>query len=265
MKSAKFSLIASVFVCCLLLSGCSDLNTIFNKADNLTHEVLPDKRPYVAHLADSYYQIDLRQSTSADVLTVIERPQYNELLSQSESVVASWGEKRRDRRLRQMWFNMAAFDEETLAVSRKHFFVIDERPKGFLMRRQLKMRFDTEMVFEKEFLEKPYANQNARRTEILRKVLEKFRDDIRQVREDNKHLASCGMLVNQTFEGILTKLDGVPQLASKLSDLAGLEFDHISMGKGRSRLVIGDDIVKVKIKIGSIVRRFHTQQDVIDM
>ena len=63
-----------------------------------------------------YYETTLGYSTSADVLDSIHKP-VDEYLSQSESVVASWNEGDKGRT---HWFNMVAFDEETLKAVRKY-------------------------------------------------------------------------------------------------------------------------------------------------
>jgi len=262
-KTAKYLLIPLLILCCCILSGC--LGMLLAAGDHLIYDLTPAKGPYIDQLRDSYCQIDLKQSTSADVLAIIQRDEYEELLSQSESVVACWGEKQRSRRLRQMWFTMVTFDEDILTAKRKYFFMIDEWPKQWLRQRQLRMQFDTEIVMAPEVLQKPYANENARRIGILQQALTDFQDDMRALRTDNKIFYQCGMVVNQTFEGILTWLDSSPQFASRLARLKGMDFDHISIGKGKIRLVVRDDVVKIKIKIGSLAKNFEQHEDVNDM
>jgi len=58
-----------------------------------------------AHIFDRYELTTLKQSTSSDVLSIIQDSK-TELLTQSESIVASWGEKKKGSVL---WFNMVAF------------------------------------------------------------------------------------------------------------------------------------------------------------
>ena len=57
----------------------------------------------------------------------------------------------------------------------------------------------------------------------------------------NVKLDVCGMLINQTLELILVKLDSVPVLVTKLDSSDGVDFDHISFGKGKVRMIIKDD------------------------
>ncbi len=208
----------------------------------------PEGPPYDKELSASYRQTKLKESSSADVLATIHRPAY-ELLSQSKSVVASLGQKKKGHKI---WFNMVAFDENKLAARRKYFFVVDEKAKGFLILPKRRLIFDSEMILETEVLDKPYANENARRIAILRQVLENIRRDIDELARDNKMLGICGMLINQTLNTVLQKLDESPVLASKLSDADGLGFDHITLGKGSIGMGITNDIAKVKVRVSSL-------------
>ena len=56
---------------------------------------------------DRYHSTTLKSSTSSDVLAMIQDPE-NELLSQSESVIAAWGKE--GEKDRTHWFNIVAFD-----------------------------------------------------------------------------------------------------------------------------------------------------------
>ena len=221
----------------------------------------PEKPPYDKELSASYYQTKLRESSSADVLATIHRSEY-ELLSQSKSVVASLGQKKKGH---EIWFNMVAFDENELIVKRKYFFVVDEKPKSLWIAPRRSLLFDSEMVLEKEVLDKPYANENAKRIAILKRVLENVRKDIDELAQDNKMLDICGMLINQTLETVLQRLDESPVLASKLSDADGVDFEHITLGKGSIVMGITDDIVTVETKIGLLVYRFERQQEEEEM
>jgi len=213
----------------------------------------PEGPPYDEELPAGYHQTKLKESSSADVLTTIHRPEY-ELLSQSKSVVASVGQKKKGHKI---WFNMVAFDENKLAAKRKYFFVVDEKGKALLFGPKRSLLFDSEMVLETEVLDKPYANENARRIAILRQVLENVRGDISELAQDNKSLDICGMLINQTLETVLQKLDDSAVLASKLSDVDGFDFDHITLGKGSISMGITEDIVKVEVKVGSLTWTFE--------
>ncbi len=250
MKRIRFVSAILLSACCCVLGGCVWFQSL-----------LPEGKPYDNELLGSYYQTVLKESTSADVLASIQGPDYG-LLSQSESVIASWGQKKKGYKT---WFNIVTFHEDELTVQRKYFFVEDERPRTLPLLPRQKLRFDTEMVLEEDILEQPYANENARKIAILRHVLETFKQDIEQVKQDNRMLAATGMMVNRSILRVLQILDDMPVMAFKLAELDGLDFDHIVLGKGKIRMVIRDDIVKVKIKIGSVIKNFSRQMDVIAM
>jgi hypothetical protein len=207
------------------------------------------KPPYDKELSAGYRQTKLKESNSADVLAVIHKPKY-ETLSQSKSVVASLGQKKKGHKI---WCNIVAFDENELTSKRKCFFVVDEKGKSWFLWPKRRLIFDIEMVVEKEVLDEPYANENARRIAILRQVLENILQDIDKVTPDNKMLGVCGTLINQTLSMVLQKLDESPVLASKLSDDDGFGFDHITLGKGNITMNVTDDIVEVNVKLGSLV------------
>lgn len=222
---------------------------------SVVESLTPEGPPNNAEIAKSYYQTKLKMSTSSDVLTTIHKPKY-ELLSQSKSVIASVGQKKKGRKI---WLNMVAFDENELTAMRKYLFVIDEKPKGLLMliRPRRKLMFDSEMVLQADVLDKPYANENARRIAILKRVLENSRKDIKEVSPDNKMIVVCGMLINQSLEASLVKLNSSPVLASVLSEPAGVEFSHMSLDKGKIQMVVSDDIVSVKIMMDPLVHAFE--------
>lgn len=219
--------------------------------------------PYDANLSDSYNKINLKESGAFNVLPTIHKPEY-ELLSQSRSVVASSGQSKKGYKT---WFNMVAFDENKLTAKRKYFFLVDEkvkrlpgRPKSFLTEPKQGLMFDSQMVLETAALNKLYASENSRQIEILRQVLKNLRRDIAELGEgmdelgsDNKNLTVSGLLINQVFGAILYTLDNSPAQAAILSEESGAEFNHISFGKGKIRMLAEDDIVTVKIRLGAFV------------
>lgn len=226
----------------------------------------PEGPPYDKEISESYYQTELKKSVAADVLTMIERqmsaerglwgrinpPEY-ELFSQSKSVVASIGRKKKGRK---MWLNMVAFDENELAAWRKCLFIVDEKPKTLIFWLRASLSFDCEMVLAGEVLDKPYANENARRIAILRQAQTDVRKDIKELSTDNKDIGICGMLVEQGLEAGLVKLDSSPAQAARLSDRAGFDFSHMAFDKGRIRMVVEGDIVRVKMRLGSSVKKW---------
>ena len=210
----------------------------------------PEELPYDEQLSENYYQTKLKVSSASDVLAAIHLPEY-ELLSQSRSVIASSGQKKKGH---EIWFNMVAFDENTLTAKRKYFFLVDEKPKSFWVQPKRKLNFESEMVLGAELFDEPYTNDKAKRIAILRKVLANVRSDVGEVAAEDKNLSICGMLINQTIETILVKLDSSPLLATKLNPTKGLEFDHITLGAGTIWMGIVSDIVYVRIQIDSFVK-----------
>ena len=240
--SSVLYLFTSVFLCGLC--GC----TLFG---DFVGFIKPEGAPSDEQISASYYLTELKKSSAADVLTVLHNPEY-ELLSQSKNVVASVGQKKKGYK---SWLNMVAFNEDEPTVMRKYLFISDERPKFLFTEPWEGMSFDCEVVLESKILDEPYSNENARRIEILRQVQEYVHTDIEQVELDNKTITVSGMLINQALETILVKLDSSPVLATKLDSPAGVEFNHISFSKGKIQMAVADDIVSIRMRLGSFVKR----------
>ncbi len=210
----------------------------------------PEKPPYDEQLSESYENTILKVSRAADVLAAIYEPKY-ELLTQSKSVIASSGQKKKGH---EIWFNMAAFDENALTAKRKYFFLVDEKPKSFWVQPKRRLKFDSEMVMGSELFDEPYVNDNAKRIAILKKVLDNVRSDIDQVGAEDKNISTSGMLINQTMKTVLDKLESSPVLETRLNPAEGLDFDHITLGAGKIWMGASGDIVNVKIRVDSFVR-----------
>ena len=213
----------------------------------------PEMPPYNKEIARSYHQMELKRSSAADVLGMIYLPEH-ELLSQSKSVVASLGQKK--RKGFKMWLKMAAFDENELVAKRKYLFIEDERPKFLLVEPWEGAEFDCEMVLETEVLDEPYANDSAKQIAILKAVKENVRKDVDEVGSDNKNIAICGMIINQGLEAALVKLDQSPVLAMKLGEPSGLKYGHMSYKTGKIRMVLTDDVVEVQMMLGSFAKKW---------
>jgi len=241
-KSIAFNLLPFALICGLC--GCIARDTV--------KFLTPEWPPYSGQISSVYHQIQLKESTSADVLSQIHLPEH-ELLSQSKSVVVSYGQKKKGFK---RWFKMVAFDEDELTAQRKYLFIEDEKPKVLFVEPWEGLAFDCEQVLTPEILDEPYANENARRIEILRWMLTSFREDMDEVIPDNKDLEVCGALVNQAIQTVLVRLDSAPALATRLSDERGLKFEHINFDKGRIRMIIEDDVATVRIRLGSLAKRW---------
>jgi hypothetical protein len=205
--------------------------------------------PSDKEISNAYRETTLKESTSADVLELIAKPEEG-LISQSKSVIVSQGTNKKGCKL---WFDMVAFDENALTAKRKSFFVVDEKKESVLLWPRRKLVFNAEMVLEPKVLSEPYANDNAKQIAILKQVAEEMREDVAEVAPDNKKIAICGGLVNQALGTVLQRLEESPVLASKLSDPNGFEFDHLTLGKGRIVMSVTDDIADVKVRVGGFV------------
>lgn len=230
----------SILVCCGLIAGCSVVELF-----------APSGPPSNAQVYAVYRQTALKQSTSADVLAAFGRPK-NELLSQTKSVIASAGEKK--KRGYKKWFNMVAFDENELIAKRKYVFIVDERPKLLFAKPWEGVYFDCKMVLPNEVLDEPYASENARRVAILKQVGADTRKDTKEIGADNEVVGRCGMIVGQAIDTVTVKLDGSPALAARLTDPNGLEFSHTSFDKGLLRMVVEDDVATVRLRLGSFAK-----------
>jgi len=256
MKTTEIT--AKSFFCCFFtftflcgLCGCSAVEYL--RPGNLSYDD--------AGLSTAYDQTVINKSMTLDVLPRIQASK-NELLSQSESVVASLGQ---DKNGYKTWFNMVAFHEYRLIAIRKYFFVVDEKVRA---RPGRGLRFDCQTALTKDLLGGSGAADNTRQIAILRRLLDNLRKDIGELGKDmdapgraNGTLNICKMLIQQVLETILLKLENTPALAAKLSDPGGVEFDHLSFDRGKIRMVVENDIATVKIRLGALVRTFGTVQE----
>jgi hypothetical protein len=122
------------------------------------------------------------------------------------------------------------------------------------------MTFDCQVVLDQELMDRLYTSETVRRIEILKRISENLRGDIDvlgvntdSVNQENKMLNVCGMLINQTLELVLLKLDSSPVLTMKLNSADGIDFDHINFGEGKVRMVVQDDMAAVSFRFGAFV------------
>jgi hypothetical protein len=186
-------------------------------------------------------------STSSDVLAMIQEP-HTEYLSQSESVVASWGKA--EKRDRTHWFNMVAFDEEQMTAVRKYGFILEETTKGWNRPPLPALRYDTEMVISRDVLEAAYPSANAKMLALLTESRKQFKTDAEELTFDSDVFRSSVMMVQQALNAVIHKLTNSPAYAVKIPLLEGMPFDHPTLGESRVRMVIEDDVLKLKIKAG---------------
>jgi hypothetical protein len=219
---------------------------------NLIYFAKKDTTPTNADIISGYYRTGLRLSNSADVLDEMYMPQY-EFLSQSKTVIAVTGQKKDEYK---KWLKMASFDENEPMAQRKYLFIEDEKPKTLFAEPKTNAFFECAMVIDKQMLTKPYSNPSARLLEILKKVQENTKNDLAKVSEDNHTIQVCGGMAKQALTAAITKLESSPAEIAKINTVSGVKFTHLSLDEGVIQMGVEYDIVTVKIKLGSYVKKW---------
>ena len=212
---------------------------------------------------DRYYMTTLNLSRSSDVLSIIKND--DELVSQGGNVIASYGP---DNDGDNLWFNAVVFDEDDLTAVGKYSLGYEQYDPAFYINAVRKVRFDGELVLGVDVISEPYANDNARKMAILDYLFDNCQSSLGQVSEDSQDLRGSAMLVSRVEQSIKAALLASPAKAALLSEPGGLEFEQINMGESRVRMVIEDDVVKVKVKCGKSWFKkedFEDHPDVINM
>ncbi len=252
-KTFYYGFFALVSLCCVC--GCS-----------LTYPqawIQPKDHLYYKELSAAYDQTIIKKSLTLDVLPRIGQSK-NELLTQSDSVVASLG---RSKEGYKTWFTMVAFHEYELGVIRKYFFVVDEKvEKG--MTKGLGFRFDGEMLLDGEELAKIRDTKEIQQITVLKMMRDKLSSDVSDLGGGTDASASTEgrlninvLLIKQVLETILRGLDRSPVLATRMSDPNGIGFDHINFGEGKVRVWAEGNVAAVKIRLGALLPTFHELQD----
>lgn len=246
-----FGFLTLIFLC--RLCGCSAISPEAGMRQKV--------RLYDKDLSAAYDQTKIKKSLTLDVLPKMGRSK-DELLSQSESVVASLGQSKEGYKT---WFTMVAFHEYELSVVRKYFFVVDERVHN---RARRGLRFDCEMLLDKGELDNIRLAKGARQIAALKNVLDNLQKDgaelvgdVNAPGQDNRMLDVSVMLIKQVFETALLDLDRSPVMATKLSDPNGVEFDHLNFGAGKIRVQAEGNTVIVKIRLGALLPTFDELQE----
>jgi len=211
---------------------------------------VPDGPPYNEDIAVCYNLTKLKETDAANVLEMMYFPEY-EVLSQTSGALGSYGQKKQGYK---QWLTVVTFDEESLTARRKYLVIIDEKPKFFFVEPREYVLFDCEVVVDKEVVDEPYVDENARRIAVLDWVRERFRDDIDDIGQDNDRIKACGMYVHQILETALRRLHDAPALAAKLNDAYGVKFDHINLDKGQVQMELEGDVAAVEVKVGSLLK-----------
>ncbi|MBN2271792.1 MAG: hypothetical protein JXN61_14330 [Sedimentisphaerales bacterium] len=221
--------------------------------------IQPKDHLYDKELSAAYDQTRIKKSLTLDVLPRIGQSK-NELLSQSESVVASLGQSKEGYKT---WFTMVAFHEYELSVIRKYFFVVDEKvEKRFTFGRGF--RFDCEMLLDEEELKKLGDTKELGEVALLKRIGENLSRDSRELdggtevsRSTEGRLDVNVLLIKQVLDAIIRGLERSPVLAPRITDPNGIGFDHINFGEGKVRMWAEGNVVAVKIKLGAFLPTFH--------
>lgn len=246
----------------MFFAGCAGVSQVGQETGEFALRPF-HQSPYESDSLNFNYRLTwLGMTNSATVLDQIQTRE-KEVISQSESVIGCYGE---DTERQKAWFNVVAFDEEKLTATRKYFLSSYDKPKEWFILKE-KLRFDAELMIPAAVMDEPYTSSNIKRIEILDTIRKTYNADMVQLEPDNRKMANIGLLVNQTINTVIVSLKESPAFAEMLEMFEGYDFDHPTLGEGKIRMVIDDDrdIVKVKIKIGTVIKDWSQQKDVIDM
>ena len=225
-----------------------------------------DKYAY-SRLAGPYRRIQLKTSSTLDVLSLLDSPTVRvdpnavavQLLTQSDTAAALSGKSTDGQKI---WVNWVAFDEYRMTARRKYFFCSDERAvapddlKGPTTPAPGTLIFDAQFVIDPEIATTPYATDEAKKIAIVRWLAERCKGDVRNlagraaaVTQTDDIVSTAGLMMNQVFQGVLVELDQSSALAKTIGTEQGIEFPHISLDKGRIRLLVAEGIGTVAIRV----------------
>lgn len=219
-----------------------------------------EPQPFTKALPNNYYAVKVNESTAAEVLENISRPE-KEVLNQTENVVLTHGTKKNGH---QLWFAAVAFDDESMVAKRKYFFHTDEKSYHINAEDQ-KLYIDMVLDMPEQVYDETYTSADVKHVEIFKGVYERFREDTRDLTVENQQFESCTLMVNQVFNSLLHQLSLQRDLVRKMVGDKGLRFDHMNYDGGRVRMVITDSVVHVRVLVGYKPWGFEWGLDVTDM
>jgi hypothetical protein len=216
---------------------------------------------------DRYDRVIIGESSAGEVLSFIQNKEMDELLSQDEQTIVSWGQNGDGAVI---WLNAVSFDETSNTAARKYAFLVDEDSPGWRLcygSKSKKMRMDFKFIVPPEYDELEITTETQRRREALKTAVSLYLTDMNEVRYDSDYIYATAMMVRQTFNELLYELERVPAKLSEIDKPAGIEFSHPTLGPGRIRMLFDKEsyIVTIKVKIGKYVDSFDDHEDVIAM
>jgi hypothetical protein len=214
-----------------------------------------------------YDRIVIGESTDNEVLSFIQDHSLDEILSQDDKTLVSWGKKGDGCVL---WLNAVTFDESASTVARKYAFFFDEDSPGwrlFYGSKSKKMRIEFKFELPPEYDELEITTEKQRRREAIKTAVSLYLTDINTVRYDSDYIYATAMMIRQTFNELLYELERVPAKLSQIDQPAGIGFNHPVLGPGRIRMIFDTEsyIVNIKVKIGGYIKDFDKHEDVIAM
>jgi|GEM_PF-4054530 len=222
--------------------------------------VMPQESPSPTDLLVTFNDITLNTSTAGDALSAVRYPELH-LVSQSQNSVAVSGPQDKADRT---WLTLVHFGE-SLTADGKYFFLINDKPRGFMHSRFTLARLDAEKIITPEVLAANYPDQDARNIAILRDVLAGFRASADELKLSDPRTRASSMAAQRVLNEILTMLKTAPAEASRFPDVEGMPFNDSLMGKGRLRMLIDGDVARLKIIVGNASDNFATMPDVQNM
>jgi hypothetical protein len=241
MTGSRFLASAVLLFVCTTLTGCGWA----------VRGLTPPERPNATELLATFDGTSLNQSTAGDVLSNVPYPTLQFVMQGQNTVGISGPKPTRNR----TWLTVVSFGE-SLAASGKYFSLINDKPQAFMYSRLLRARFDAEKIVTPEVLTKNYPDEESKNIAVLRDILDGFDAAAREVKLSDPRARSSSMAAHRLLNEILVRLKTAPIEASLLADLKGMPFDDATMGKGRLRMVIEGDIVKLKVIVGSVSADF---------
>ncbi len=255
-----------LIISCWALYGCS------------VGQYIQPKEISYENLSACYNRIKPKVTSSLDVLEMLQKPGYvlepgyTEMLSQSDTAVASLGQSKNGY---QTWFTVVVFNEKNMTAERKYFYFVNEKARTSLNKFERLpilpskgLIFDCQIVLPAEVLQKPYVTEEAKQIAILKHVAQNLRKDTDELSkavanepsQGNQNLAVAGMFMDQVFKTVLLELDKSPAMAKSLDDNSGVRFNHMNFDEGKIRMTIDGSIVTVEIKLGCFTNKFEIKE-----
>lgn len=253
MGHARWALAAAGVLCAVTLLGCGYFE---EPKDRLSLE----PGPWTADLPNNYYKVEINESTSAEVLAYLNRPE-KELMGQTENAVVTFGDKKKGH---QLWFALVLFDDQGAVAKRKYFFHTDEKSYHINAEDQ-KLYFDVVADLPEATAFQNYTSEDVRNIEIFKAVHEQFREDIRDLKDEHKNLESMSLMVYEVMNDLQYRFDSSPTMVQKLVSDEGMRYDHMNYDGGRVRMVVEDSIVKFRVLVGYKPWGFEYRLDVTDL